>query len=95
MNPDMNGFSVKRGFSERWFHPWEQADGVVEGGAHCGGYCSTAVRASGPASGRLLLSSPERNQADEQLELQQAKRPSGGLQRTLLWRRETEGNVLT
>lgn len=35
-------------------------------------------RASGPASGRLLLSSPERNQADEQLELQQAKRPSGG-----------------
>lgn len=35
-------------------------------------------RASGPASGRLLLASLERNQADEQLELQPAKQPSGG-----------------
>lgn len=49
MNPDMNGFSVKRGFSERWFHPWEQAHGVVEGGAHSGGYCSTAAASIWPS----------------------------------------------
>lgn len=45
----MNGFSVKGGISERWLDLWEQADGVVEGGAHSGGYCLTATASIWPS----------------------------------------------